>query len=327
MNKNIKKSKSNYCIQSPSLTNFVNSTSTSDLEQEKCLSISEDSSYLIDNPYPKDENEDILINLSKKQRKLSDYSNDEGIAFSSRESILNWAEKVLGSVNLTEKEKESIFHRFSMCFDLVMDKLFIERQSITVEDDLKKMTITIFLLTYKFEGFTIGKVSIKNLVEAFLSSMNINNEELENTIQQTELNILALLDYNPFCLENNIYELSLILFDLLKKKFFISNNVINIIQNKLHESNKNVLISNKLLFETTPLDKAAISLTSIIMLMKKCFCDDMKNSVNSKLLYLEVENLDKNFFNYLKNELKILKIRNWNEFKNFCLYFEQQFEE
>ena len=61
--------------------------------------------------------------------------------------------------------------------------------------------------------------------------------------------------------------------------------------------------------------------------MKKCFCDDMKNSVNSKLLYLEVENLDKNFFNYLKNELKILKIRNWNEFKNFCLYFEQQFEE
>lgn len=85
-----------------------------------------------------------------------------------------------------------------MCFDLVMDKLFIERQSITIEDDLKKMTITIFLLTYKFEGFTIGKVSIKNLVEAFLSSMNINNEELESTIQQTELNILALLDYNPF---------------------------------------------------------------------------------------------------------------------------------
>lgn len=326
MNPNLKKSKSNFFLN-PNQNNFINSTSTEDLEQEKCLSNSEDSSYLIENPYPTDENEDILINLSKKQRKLSDYSNDDGIAFSSRESILNWAERVLNSVNLTEKEKESIFHRFSMCFDLVMDKLFIERQSITIEDDLKKMTITIFLLTYKFEGFTIGKVSIKNLVEAFLSSMNINNEELESTIQQTELNILALLDYNPFCLENNIYELSLILFDLLKKKFFISNNVINIIQNKLHESNKNVLISNKLLFETTPLDKAAISLTSIIMLMKKCFCDDMKNSVNSKLLYLEVENLDKNFFNYLKNELKILKIRNWNEFKNFCLYFEQQFEE
>ena len=321
----MKKSKNNYCIQSPSLTNFVNSTSTSDLEQEKCLSISEDSSYLIDNPYPKDENEDILINLSKKQRKLSDYSNDEGIAFSSRESILNWAEKVLSSVNLTEKE--SIFHRFSMCFDLVMDKLFIERQSITVEDDLKKMTITIFLLTYKFEGFTIGKVSIKNLVEAFLSSMNINNEELENTIQQTELNILALLDYNPFCLENNIYELSLILFDLLKNKFFISNEIIAIIQNKLHESNKNVLISNKLLFECTPLDKAAISITSILLLLKKFLYEEMKNTGNSKLLFLEVENLDKNFFNYLKNELKVLKIRSWNEFKNFCIFFEQQLEE
>ena len=57
-----------------------------------------------------------------------------------------------------------------------MDKLFIEKQSITNEDDLKKMTITIFLLTYKFEGFLIGKVSIKNLVEAFLSSRSPKKE-------------------------------------------------------------------------------------------------------------------------------------------------------
>jgi hypothetical protein len=53
----------------------------------------------------------------------------------------------------------------------------------------------------------------------------------------------------------------------------------------------------------------------------------MKNTGNSKLLFLEVENLDKNFFNYLKNELKVLKIRSWNEFKNFCIFFEQQLEE
>ena len=53
------------------------------------------------------------------------------IAFLSKESILNWAENVLRSVNLNEKEREYIFHRFSTCF-------------------------------------LIEKVSIKNLVEAFL---------------------------------------------------------------------------------------------------------------------------------------------------------------
>ena len=97
------------------------------------------------------------------------------IAFASRESILNWAENVLRSFNLNEKERESIFHRFSTWFDLIMDKLFIEKQSITNEDDLKKWLL-LFLLTYKFEGFLIGKVSIKNLVEAFLSSRSPKKE-------------------------------------------------------------------------------------------------------------------------------------------------------
>ena len=207
-----------------------------------------------------------------------------------------------------------------------MDKLFIEKQSITNEDDLKKMTITIFLLTYKFEGFLIGKVSIKNLVEAFLSSMNIDNEELENTIQQSEMKILQLLDYNPFCLENNIYELSLILMDLLKKKFSLSKVLFEFIQSKLNNSNKNIILSNKILFETIPTDKAAISIISIIMLMKKTLNDLKIINPNAKLLLLEVENLDKNFFSYLKNDLKVLRVNNWKEFKKSCIYFENQLE-
>ena len=207
-----------------------------------------------------------------------------------------------------------------------MDKLFIEKQSITNEDDLKKMTITIFLLTYKFEGYLIGKVSIKNLVEAFLSSMNIDNEELENTIQQSEMKILQLLDYNPFCLENNIYELSLILMDLLKKKFSLSKVLFDFIEEKLNNSNKNIILSNKILFETIPLDKAAISITSIIMLMKKTLNELKNNNPNAKILLLEVENLDKNFFLYLKNDLKVLRFGNWGEFKKSCLYFQNQLE-
>ena len=295
-------------------------------DDERALSITEDSSFYIENTFPKEENEDILINISKKQRKLSNYSNDDGIAFPSRESILNWAENVLNSVNLNEKERESIFYRFSTCFDLIMDKLFIEKQSITNEDDLKKMTITIFLLTYKFEGYLIGKVSIKNLVEAFLSSMNIDNEELENTIQQSEMKILQLLDYNPFCLENNIYELSLILMDLLKKKFSLSKVLLEYIKSKLNNSNKNIILSNKILFETIPIDKAAISIISIIMLMKKTLNDLKNNNPNAKLSLLEIENLDKNFFSYLKNDLKVLRVNNWKEFKKSCIYFENQLE-
>ena len=188
------------------------------------------------------------------------------------------------------------------------------------------MTITIFLLTYKFEGFLIGKVSIKNLVEAFLSSMNIDNEELENTIQQSEMKILQLLDYNPFCLENNIYELSLILMDLLKKKFSLSKVLFDFIEEKLNNSNKNIILSNKILFETIPLDKAAISITSIIMLMKKTLNELKNNNPNAKILLLEVENLDKNFFLYLKNDLKVLRFGNWGEFKKSCLYFQNQLE-
>ena len=207
-----------------------------------------------------------------------------------------------------------------------MDKLFIEKQSITNEDDLKKMTITIFLLTYKFEGYLIGKVSIKNLVEAFLSSMNIDNEELENTIQQSEMKILQLLDYNPFCLENNIYELSLILMDLLKKKFSLSKVLLEYIKSKLNNSNKNIILSNKILFETIPIDKAAISIISIIMLMKKTLNDLKNNNPNAKLSLLEIENLDKNFFSYLKNDLKVLRVNNWKEFKKSCIYFENQLE-
>jgi hypothetical protein len=325
----IKRTKS--CLNTKKLNssfNFQNEESnyddTTDIE---CLSFNGDSSVSINNQFPKDENEDILINLSKRQRKLSNYSEDSnGIAFSSRDSILNWVENVLNSVDLNNNEKDSIFHRFSTCFDLVMDKLYIEKNSIQNEDELKKMTITIFLVTYKFEGFTIGKVSISNLIEAFLSSLNINKEELENTILENELKILNLLDYNPFCLENNIYEVSLILIDLLKKKFCISQNLSDLISAYLRESNKNVLISNKILFETVSLDKAAISIIAVIIFLKKILIGSKINSINNNFLIVEVENLDKNFYNYLKFELKVLRSGNWTEFKLICMYFEDLLE-
>lgn len=62
------------------------------------------------------------------------------------------------------------------------------------------------------------------------------------------------------------------------------------------------------------------------MLMKKTLNDLKINNPNAKLLLLEIENLDKNFFLYLKNDLKVLRVNNWKEFKKSCIYFENQLE-
>ena len=61
--------------------------------------------------YPiRDESEDIIIQLAKRQRKMSNYSDEENLAYSSRESLLEWCNKVLDSLELSLLEKESIFH-------------------------------------------------------------------------------------------------------------------------------------------------------------------------------------------------------------------------
>ena len=102
--------------------------------------------------YPiRDESEDIIIQLAKRQRKMSNYSDEENLAYSSRESLLEWCNKVLDSLELSLLEKESIFHRFSTAFDFIMEKLSLIHKSITDPLELKKLVVTIFLLTYKLE--------------------------------------------------------------------------------------------------------------------------------------------------------------------------------
>ena len=156
--------------------------------------------------YPiRDESEDIIIQLAKRQRKMSNYSDEENLAYSSRESLLEWCNKVLDSLELSLLEKESIFHRFSTAFDFIMEKLSLIHKSITDPLELKKLVVTIFLLTYKLEGFSIGKMTINTLIDAFLKSLCIDREELSNQIIQTELKILNILDYNPLILDDNVH--------------------------------------------------------------------------------------------------------------------------
>ena len=167
--------------------------------------------------YPiRDQSEDIIIQLAKRQRKMSNYSDEENLAYSSRESLLKWCNKVLDSLELSLLEKESIFHRFSTAFDFIMEKLSLIHKSITDPLELKKLVVTIFLLTYKLEGFSIGKMTINTLIDAFLKSLCIDREELSNQIIQTELKILNILDYNPLILDDNVHQLSFILYDIMR---------------------------------------------------------------------------------------------------------------
>ena len=65
-----------------------------------------------------EEKEDILINISKHQRKMSDYSTEsDSLSFSGRENILEWCRNILETVDLTKSEKTSIFHIFCTVYD------------------------------------------------------------------------------------------------------------------------------------------------------------------------------------------------------------------
>ena len=243
-----------------------------------------------------EEKEDILINISKHQRKMSDYSSEsDSLSFSGRENILEWCRNILETVDLTKSEKTSIFHRFCTAYDFIMEKLFLIHCSIKEPDELKTFIITIFLLTYKLEGLSIAKISISNLIDAFLSAMNIDKKELSDKILQNEIKILELIDFDPKIFEdNNIFQLSYILFDLFKKKYHLklSDKDEERIETAIDHLNNSIEFSDKMLFNLFPIDKGMISFYSA------CF-------------YIYSENKDiypklKEFLGYLKNITKVI---------------------
>lgn len=258
-----------------------------------------------------DEKEELLIQLSKRQRKISNYSDEDGLGYSSRDTILEWCNKVLSSIELSPFEKESIFHRFSTAFDFIMEKLYIIHKPINDSFELRKMIVTIFLVTYKLEGFSVGKIKINALVKAFLKNIKMNKEELSMQIIQKEIEILKILDYNQLILDDNIHQLSFLLLNVFKSKFLdnkISSTVSSNIEKGLMEINKLILYSDIILFGVLPLDKAAISFFSVLAFHKN---------------QVEFSELINTFYNYLKNELKVLKLEE-ALFWTFCLDFAQK---
>ena len=244
-----------------------------------------------------EEKEEILKNLSKKQRKTSDYSEKDSLCFNSRESVIEWCHNVLENIKLTANEKKSIFYRFCTAYDFIMEKLFLIHQTIKEEQELKIFIITIFLLTYKLEGFSIAKITITNLINAFLTEFNIDKENLVDKIIFYEMKILELIDFNPQIFDdNNIYQLSYLLYDLFNKKYFteITEQKKEKIEKMMNYINQSISFSEDMIFDIFPIDKAMISFYIPI----KFYCKDDK---------IIMELLDK-YCDYLTTNLKIIKL-------------------
>ena len=243
------------------------------------------------------EKEDILMNISKKQRKTSNYSDEGSLSYNTRESIIGWCYNVLDSIKISEAEKKSIFHRFCTAYDFIMEKLFLIRQSIKEEKELKIFIITIFLITYKMEGFSIAKITISNLIDAFLTEFHIERKDLIDKIVFYEMKIIELIDFNPQIFDdNNIYQLSLLLWDLFNKKYNtnIKDSEKEQIENMINYINKSIVFSDQMIFDIFPIDKAMIS----FYISVKYYC-----SKNEKIMIILL-----NYYEYLKNAMKIIKI-------------------
>ena len=244
-----------------------------------------------------EEKEEILKNLSKKQRKTSDYSEKDSLSFNSRETVIEWCHNVLESIKLTDNEKKSIFYRFCTAYDFIMEKLFLIHQTIKEEKELKIFIITIFLLTYKLEGFSIAKITITNLITAFLSEFNIDKKDLTNKIIFYEMKILELIDFNPQIFDdNNIYQLSYLLWDFFNKKYFteFTESKKENIEKMMNFINKSISFSEEMIFDIYPIDKAMIS----FFISVKYYCKEDKDII---------ELLNK-YYDYLSTNMKIIKL-------------------
>ena len=149
-------------------------------------------------------------------------------------------------------------------------RFFIDHKTIKEPDELKIFVITIFLLTYKLEGLSIAKISVSNLIEAFLSALKINKNELSQKILHYEIKILELMDFNPQIFDDNsISQLSYILFDLFKKKYSLKlkETEEQKVENIMDYLNDNIEFSDKMLFNLIPIIPRHI----ILLLMIKKF--------------------------------------------------------
>ena len=257
-----------------------------------------------------EEKEDILISLSKKQHKLNDYSkNKESIIFSERQNVIQWCLQVFEQIEIAENQKNSIFHRFCTGYDYVMEKYCLLNKIIKDQDELKIMIITLFLLAYKMEGLLLAKLTISSLIDSFMKENKTDKNELIDRVAKNEMNIITILDFNPQIFnDNNIHQISYILFDHFAKKYILkfSEKEEKKIHNALDFINKSIQFSDKILFKYYPIDKAMLSFYSAVeysCIKRQTILDALKK-----------------YNRYLRNNIQIIKLTK-EDFDKYCVRF------
>ena len=257
-----------------------------------------------------EEREDILISLSKKQHKLNDFSkNKESIIFSERQNAIQWCLQVIEIIEISKHQKNSIFHRFCTAFDYLMEKYFLLNKIIKEQDELKIMIITLFLLTYKMEGLILDKLTISSLIDSFMKENIADKNELIDRVAKNEMNIITILDFNPQIFnDNNIHQISYILFDLFAKKYILKFSQKE--EKKIHKAldfiNKSIEFSDKILFKYYPIDKAMLSFYTAVeysCIKRQSILDALKK-----------------YNRYLRNDMQIIKLTK-EDFDKYCLRF------
>ena len=111
------------------------------------------------------------------------------------------------------------------------------------------------------------------------------------------MKILELIDFNPQIFDdNNIYQLSYLLWDLFNKKYFIeiTEEKKDKIEKMMNYINKSISFSEDMIFNIFPIDKAMIS---FYISVKYYFKDDKF-----------IMELIQKYFEYLSQNLKIIRL-------------------
>ena len=169
------------------------------------------------------------------------------------------------------------------------------------------MIINIFLLSYKLEGLSLEKLTISSLIDAFLQDIKADKDELSNKIFKNEMEIIALIDYNPQIFnDNNISQLSYILYELFIKKYSLKINETESkrIKNILDFINRSFEFSEKILFKYFPIEKALLSFYSSVE-----YCYIKRPTILDAL---------KKYNRFLRNEMHNIKITK-DEFDKYCI--------
>ena len=206
---------------------------------------------------------------------VSSFTKEDNFYFKSRISILQWIDEVLNSSSLSIENKHSIYYRFAYGY-LITTHLLTKRNVFYSKTQFKVFIVALFLLCYKLEGLTVKTLTIKTMIQTFLISVNALENDLASMIREMEIQICEMLNYNFCIFENNLQQMSQLLFHMISNTFFNCNeDLIETISFNLEQTNFEIENSNDvyLLFQLQPIERGLISLVSALLISEPTVVD------------------------------------------------------